>query len=297
MLDIRAAIEAGAAVSPGKLALGESQSGPATRTLTITDLKGAKGGNDQKDVTYTFGHLPALATGPNTTFVPSFFNAPATVTFNAASVTVKKNTSANINVTITAPASLGDRGLYGGYIVFSGDDGSTYRVPYSGLKGDYQTITVLPAGSLRASARQTGFVNSGGAIAASFNTDLTGYSFTMAPKPNPGGFGHATFLDVPNYVVHFDHQARSARFTVYDATGTTLVGEAFMEEFLPRNSAATSFFAFPWDGFAGPAGSQTMLPNGEYVMKLTVVKALGDASNPAHIETHTFAKVNIQRAP
>ena len=295
MLNIRAAIEANASVTPGKLALGESQSGPATRTLTIVDLKGPKANSDDGSVTYAFSHQPALALG-NNTFVPSFNSSAATVAFSSPSLTVKKNKSASVNVTITAPTTLADRGTYGGYIVISGDDGSTYRVPYSGFKGDYQSITVLTG--LAASARQTGYVNSSGAIASSFNTGLVGYSFTMAPKPNPGGFGHPTFLDIPFYLVHLDHQSRSASFTVYDSTGTTALGEAFpTEEFLPRNSTATGFFAFGWDGFVGPAGSETMLPNGDYVVTLRLVKALGDPANPAHVETVTFAKVTIARAP
>ena len=36
MLDIDDAIEAKTTISPGKLSLGESAAGPATRTLTLT---------------------------------------------------------------------------------------------------------------------------------------------------------------------------------------------------------------------------------------------------------------------
>lgn len=297
MLNIRAAVESKALVTPSKLALGESQAAPFVRTLTVQSMPGAP-----KNVTYTLSHEPAASTGPNT-FLPTFSTTgAATVTFGAPTVTVKTNQSASLNVTITANAILADGSLYGGYIVLTGDDGNVLRVPYAGFKGDYQSIQVLtPTSSLGGvaglAARQTGYVNSSGAIAASYATIPAGYVFTMAPKPNPGGFGHPTFDDVPNYLVHFNHQSQSATFTVYDSTGTTAVGLAFSDQFLPRNSTTTGFFAFAWDGLAGPEGAQTMLPNGEYVMKLTLVKALGDASNPAHVETFTFGKVNIQRAP
>ena len=43
-----------------------------------------------------------------------------------------------------------DKGVYGGYIVFTPQGGGqVYRVPYAGFKGDYQSIQVLirPAGS------------------------------------------------------------------------------------------------------------------------------------------------------
>ena len=309
MLDIRGTIEAGASVSPAKLALGESQTGPVTRKLTISDLKNLKGKADDNDVTYTLSHQAALALG-NSTFVPSFFASSATVAFSAASVTVKKNKTASVDVTITAPSGLQDRGTYGGYIVFSGDDGSTYRVPYSGFKGDYQSIQVLTnigGGFFGAnpgrSSRQLGYSQStttAGVIVGSFGSIPVGYVFTMGDKPNAAsagcptcGFGttvHPTFVDVPNYLLHLNHQAQSATFSVYDAAGTTLLGEAFTLEFLPRNSTSTGFFAFTWDGFVGPAGAQTAVAAGTYVMKATVRKALG---GPADIETFTFGAVTI----
>jgi minor extracellular serine protease Vpr len=304
MLDIKAAIEATAVITPSKLALGESQAGPATRTLQIRSLPGTA-----KAVTYTLSHQAAVSTGSNT-FAPSFITTgAAAVSFSAPTVTLKNNQSAAVNVTITANASLADRSLYGGYIVFTGDDGSVYRVPYAGFKGDYQSIQVLtpifaPApGTPGASARQLGYVNSAGAIASQFSTTLAGYAFTMATKPNlPAncagcGFGPATFLDVPYYLLHLNHPARLVTFTAFDATGTTSLGEAFHVDYVGRNSTATAFFSFGWDGLVGPEGSQTQLPNGEYVVKVTVLKALGDAGTSAHVETFTFGKVNIQRAP
>jgi len=304
MLNIRAAVESEALVTPSKLALGETQAGPFVRTLTVQSMPGAA-----KNVTYTLSHEPAASTGPST-FTPTFTTTgAATVTFGLPTVMVKTNQSASVNVTLTANATLADRSLYGGYIVLTGDDGSVLRVPYAGFKGDYQSVQVLtpvfaPApGTPGISARQLGYVSNQGAIASQYSTNLTGYAFTMASKPNlPAnctgcGFGPTTFLDVPYYLLHLNHQSQSATFTVYDSTGTTALGLAFSDEFLPRNSTSTGFFAFAWDGFAGPADSQVMLPNGEYVMKLTVVKALGDATNPAHVETFTFGKVNIQRAP
>ena len=138
MLDIKSAIEATAEVTPSKLALGESQAGPVTRTLQVRSLPGAG-----KNVTFMLSHQPAASTGENT-FVPSFITTgAATVAFGASTVTVKNNQAASVDVTISANASLPDRSLYGGYIVFSGDDGSVYRVPYAGFKGDYQSIQVL----------------------------------------------------------------------------------------------------------------------------------------------------------
>jgi minor extracellular serine protease Vpr len=286
MLDIQAAIEATAEITPGKLSLGESQAGPTTRTLTITSLPGM-----EKTVTFAFDHEPALATN-GIVNGPTAMVASATVSFSTTSVTVKNNQSGFVNVTITAPTAPA-RGIYGGYIKITGDDGHIYRVPYAGFIGDYQSVPVLTG--TRAAARQTGWTNVMNVITPAFSTNLMGYSFTMGEKPNPGGFGHATFTDVPNYQLHLDVQSSRATFTAYDATGATPLGEAMSLDNLPRNSTGTSFFAFAWDGFVGPTGDRTQLPNGEYVVKLTLVHALGDPSNPAHVETFTFAKVKIQR--
>lgn len=313
MLNIRAAIEANAAVTPAKLALGESQGHPsATRTLTISDLRGPSGDGDSLPVTYTFSHQPALATA-GSTFAPSFFPNAAIVTFGAANVTVKKNKTATIEVTITAPSGTGpndlpERGIYGGYIVVTGSDGSVYRVPYSGFKGDYQSIQVLTpvanfGGVPGLAARQLGYIKDATtpAIVSQFGGIPAGYTFSMVEKPNlPAnctgcGYGHATYLDVPNYLLHLNHQSRSATFTVYDSTGTTALGEAFpTEEYLPRNSTVSGFFSFSWDGFVGPAGSEVRLGAGTYVMKVRVVKALG---GPTDTEAFTFGAVTIAAAP
>jgi minor extracellular serine protease Vpr len=298
MLDIQAAIEASAEITPGKLSLGESQADPATRTLTVTSLPGTG-----KTVTYTFDHEPALATNgninaPTAITLPSPSAGYAAVEFSSPSVTVKNNQSASVQVTITPPANTValDHGIYGGYITISGDDKKVYRVPYTGFIGDYQSIRVLT--TTKAVARQNGWFSTSGAITPSLVAIPAGYVFTMGEKQGETSalrFGHATFTDVPNYELHMDVQSSRATFTAYDATGATRLGEAMSFESLPRNSTGTTFFAFAWDGFVGPTGDRTQLPNGEYVLKLTLVKALGDASNPAHVETATFAKVKIQR--
>ena len=111
MLDIDDAILATTVVTPAKIATGESQAGPFTQTLTVTNFGSA-------DVTYNLSHLGALSTGPNT-FTPRVFKAPASVAFSAPSVTVPAGGSATVDVTITANAGLDDFSQYGGYVKFT----------------------------------------------------------------------------------------------------------------------------------------------------------------------------------
>src|SRR5207249_3410420 len=143
MLDIRAAIEANAEITPSKLSLGESQAGAATRTLTIRSLPGTG-----KAVSYTFEHEPALATngvinGPSEVINPNDPTAgSASVSFSHSTVTVKNNQAASVNVTINAPSGP-DHGIYGGYIRIWGDDNPAQldRAPPTGATAPSPSLT------------------------------------------------------------------------------------------------------------------------------------------------------------
>jgi len=70
---------------------------------------------------------------------------------------------------------------------------------------------------------------------------------------------------------------------------------AYDEGYLPRNSTSSSFFAFPWDGVTQAGRSLYTVPNGSYVLKVSILKALGDSGNPAHWETWTSPMFVIAR--
>lgn len=269
MVQIDKAILATTRVEPGKLSLGESEAGPAIRTLSIRN-------NGAAPATYTFGHQPALSTGPNT-FAPAFFTGFASVAFSAPSVTVAAGGTGTVDVTITANPGLADRSLYGGYIAITGG-GETLRVPYAGFKGDYQSIPVL-------TPTANGFPWLAKLIGTSYFNQPGGATYSLVGN------------DVPFFLVHFDHQSRRLRAEVFEAVGGKAWHRAFENEYLPRNSTATGFFAFSWDGVttAGKGNKQFTVPNGDYVVKLSVLKALGDESNPAHWETWTSPVITIAR--
>ena len=252
MLRIDRAVLATTSVTPGKLALGESQAGPATRTLTIEN----DGGSDQ---TYALSDVQALATGPNT-FTPAFFSAPATVSFAQAgapvtSVLVPAGGTATVDATITVNPALADKSLYGGYIVLTSAS-DTIRVPYAGFKGDYQSIQVLTptAGGLPLLSR-TGLVS--GKVPPASST------FTMADAAN-----------MPKVLVHLDHQARRLRIEVQDTSGKSW-HRALDLQYLSRNSTSTNFNAYTIDGTTVAGNKTYTLPNGTYTLTLSVQKALG----------------------
>lgn len=295
MLDIDDAILATTRVTPAKLALGESAAGPATRTLWIEN-------DSASPVTYDLSHVPALSTGPNT-FTPAFFTGFAAVAFSQASVTVPAGGSASVDVTITANPGLADLSQYGGYVVFTPQGGGqAFRVPYAGLKGDYQAKPVLTDGGgigfpLLGVATSCIRVVDGECIGGSFAIPPAGYAFDMSDVFNQ-----------PAILMHFDHHAQYMEMNILHAANGRPVHPVFHQtnvvEYLPRNSTSTGFFAFGWDGTRyhsnmtngkGPNELFKVLPNGDYVLQVRVLKALGDPRNRDHWEEWTSPVITIAR--
>lgn len=266
MLRIDDAVTAATRIVPGKLSLGESEAGPASQVVTLRNT-------GSTPVTYTFSSTNAVSTGAGT-FNLSYFLGTATAVFATPSVTLLPGAVATVGVTITAPAEPAG-GHYGGYLEFTPDDGSaTLRVPFAGLIGDYQSKKVLVPTADPWLAKLVG---------NSYFPQTSGASYTMAGN------------DVPFFLIHFDHQARLVRMDVTDAVSGKSWHRALETQYFGRNSTPFGFFAFSWDGSTTAGNKLYVVPNGQYVVKLSVLKALGDAANPAHWETWSSPVVTIAR--
>ena len=205
------------------------------------------------------------------------------MTFNVPSVTLggqrgHDDDAIDIFVTITPPSDTSTR-LFGGYITLTpSDGGTTLRVPYAGYHGDYQAIVALAP---------TPF-------AFPWLAKLVGTN--LVNQPNGAAF---TLVDddVPFILLHLDHQVRTLKMEVINVVTGVTAGFADIEDFLPRNSMPTSFFAFAWDGTTvrRAGGQLKAVPNGSYRIDLTGLKALGDPANPAHIEHWLSPTVVISR--
>jgi hypothetical protein len=90
---------------------------------------------------------------------------------------------------------------------------------------------------------------------------------------------------------------QNLKLEVFDAVTGESLRLADDENFLPRNSTATSLFLFAWDGTTARRqnGRRRDVPNGTYRLELTVLKALGDPRNPAHVEKWTSPNITIAR--
>ena len=280
MLDILGVLDSKTILSPEHLNVGESQGGAKTFAIAVNNKSNV-------GVTYDLSHVAALASGPNTQSGASYnlsgvFDGPATVTLSTPTLFVPAKTTAKFNVTIDANAALPDRSIYGGYIVVAAQGGGEVtRVPYAGFKGDYQSTIVL-------TPTANGFPWLATLAGSSYTNQPAGAIFTMT-----GG-------DIPHFLIHLDHLSRRVKLEAFDATSGTTWHLVSNDQYVTRNSTPGGFFDFTWDGttFKTRVNKPPLLftvPDGQYVIKVSVLKALGNTSNPADWETWTSPVVTIDR--
>ncbi|WP_203338529.1 S8 family serine peptidase [Nocardioides limicola] len=296
MISIDRSITADTMVSPGKLSLGESQAGPAVRTLTLTN-------SGDEEVTYALSNTAAVSTA-GVPSDPGYFVGGSTADFGGDEVTVPAGGSADVTVTITAPASPA-LGLYGGYLEFTPEDGEPLRVPYAGFVGDYQEVGVLTQGAF-----EFPYLGSLTECDRLIGVDCTmGGSWDVHPE---GGASYSMADgDFPTLLVHLEHPARSLTVTLHEALADGSIGDAvggrnntvLHVDYLGRSGSASAFTPFVWDGTRqksqgkGPKAQGTQrVPNGDYVLKVTVLKALGNPGNADHVETWVSPAFTVDRA-
>jgi len=274
-------------VTPSKISLGEGSGGAAQ--LTVTN-------SGSSPVTYDLSELTTIGTGPGASypFTFSYLGGANTATFSSPSVTVPAGGSATVNVNIAAGAWR-DKSLYGGYVVLTPRGGGvTLHVPYVGFMGDYQSLPVLTNAScglpavfqIRAGA-------SDGCLGAGISRlGASGATFTLLGR------------DFPILFFHLNHQVRKLNLQVFKADGSAvhpMFNYVDQEQYLARNSTATSFFEIDWDGMrsqdngGGNGDHRKTVPNGTYILKLSVLKALGSESNAADWETFTSPPITLAR--
>jgi minor extracellular serine protease Vpr len=284
------AVQTPAWVTPSKISLGEGNGGSAQ--LTVTNSSAAP-------ITYDLSHRSTIGTGPatgaNYPFTFGYFAAANSATFSAASVTVAPGSSAAVNVAIAVAAGAPDKSLYGGYVLLTPrGGGDTLRVPYAGFKGDYQSLPVL--------------TSAGCGLPAVFKLNPAVSDGCLGPGVQRLGASGASFTlqgnSIPIVLYHLNHQARKLKIQVYKADGTLVhpvFNYALQLEYLPRNSGATSFFEFDWDGTrshdsgGGNGDHRKAVANGTYILKLSVLKALGDESSAADWDTFTSPPITLAR--
>jgi subtilisin family serine protease len=281
MLDIDDAILSTTKIEPAKIAAGESEAGPFTQMLYVEN-------NSATEVTYDLSFINALSTGPNT-FSPSFTTSNASVVFSTPSVTVPAGDTVSVTATIN-PATAPVLGQYGGYIVFTPrGGGQVYRVPFAGFIGDYQSKAVFTGGfpylgKLTACTPAVLLRGNDCYGTGSYAVFPTGTTFTMTDAFN-----------IPFFLVHLDHHVMKFRVELFEAGSGKAWHRAYDNEYLGRSSGSNTFFAFSFDGTTQAGNKTYTLPDGTYYAVVSVLKANGDPSNPAHWETWTSPNFVIDR--
>jgi hypothetical protein len=286
MVDIDDAIASTTTVTPGKLSFGEGTGGSGT--LSIANASSSA-------QTYAVSHVAAVASGPNPPAISPFafgvFVGSQVPTFSSSSVTVPAGGTGSLDVSIAVdPLSLPAQAQYGGYVVLTRQsDGQVFRVPYAGFLGDYQSIVAMPS---RAPFPAIGKETAINTFALAAPTEV----WTLASMD-----------EIPNVLIHFDHQVRRLEIQVVDAaTGAPLhpqFSNVYEQDYLSRNQTATGFFAYPWGGgrlHSNGQGSKAGLawktvPDGQYKLIAKALKALGNSSTPSDWETWTSPTITIDR--
>uniref|UniRef100_UPI0025BB5172 S8 family serine peptidase n=1 Tax=Halovivax sp. TaxID=1935978 RepID=UPI0025BB5172 len=280
MLRIDEAIAADQRVTPGQIAVGD---GTGTETTLTIHNDGAEA------VEYAIDHVGTLGAAANT-FAPAFLG-PGSAVDAPATVTVPAGETAEVDVTIHAPAFGWPNHQYGGYVELTPveENGDTLRVPYAGYEGDYQA---LPLFGYYAGADE--FVEREPRLAAIVGEDDDGALLT-----EPVEDGHTFTLrdeDFPVVEAFFGHFPREMRMTAIDQDRGR---EHLLLEsrHLPRSPGPDVYYPFVWPGTtrAGNSDAAHPGPAGTYTLKVEVLRTLGDPEDDAHWETWESPEFELLR--
>lgn len=265
MVDIHAAIQAQVSVSPGKLALGEMEGRSVTRRLLVEN-------HGPDDLEFDLVHQPALSIGPQV-FDVQIAPGAAGVSFSSATLHVGAGQSAALDASFTQPEELAEGGLFGGYLVLSPHGGGReLRVPYLGMKGDYQRMVALNPDFTQ------------------FGNPLLSSGFEFGPnepvtiEPARGGAASVVF--------HLQYSVRRLRVELSDALTGRSFGRLFEAGYFPHNSGRDFFYSLTWQGRDADG---IPVPAGVYTVRFSIEKALGDDANPAHWEVWNSPAVTVVR--
>ncbi|MFB9731423.1 S8 family serine peptidase [Ornithinimicrobium kibberense] len=278
LIDIPQAVTTATKVEASKISLGEGEAGPVTTTLTVSN-------DGAEDVTYELDAFAGIATAGSTS-APGFYGPGTDVTFSADSVTVPAGGSASVDVTIGDPYQT-DGVIHGGWLTFSTET-DTLSVPFAGMSGDYQALEVLTDGPTGLPLPSLGVVIDGGL----YLNDEAGYTYSMVGD------------DVPYLIHHREYPVSSLAINVYEANEDGEKGKKVHSRFhnwLTLTDLGRTFDPdiLAWDGtHQGNNGKGNdkarKVADGDYVLEIEVLRALGDPSNPDHVETWTSPAFTVE---
>lgn len=264
MMRIDRAVLATTMVTPGKLALGESQQGDFETVVYV------RNGSDQ-DATYELGtNINVVQTGGDSNN-PSFLLATPVVEYRRVAgggqlspietIDVPAGATRALSVLVKAPEDVPDGTIYGGYLSFTPTGEATasaVSVPFAGFKGDYQQMETLSVAPVIVSAGEAGI-----------EVLEEGQAFSMTPD------------DYPTVAVGFAHAIKQLRAEIIPHGEVAWLGAqpGFSVDLVRRsNPGDVALFGL------GDFDAST-LPDGPYSLRFHMLKAEGDPSHPDHTAT------------
>jgi minor extracellular serine protease Vpr len=270
LIQIATALTTKQTASPGKISLGEGSAGPQTTPITLTNTS-------NKPVTYAITKSDGVATLGSLISASFFQNAAATMSA-PKTVTVPAKGTFTVNVKITPPNKPATA-IYGGWVTFTAAGATTLHVPFAGMVGDYQSVKVLTGDGLPTLAQ----------------LDATG---NLAPVS-----GHPVYtmqnFDYPFVLLHLDYPVSDLRLDIFRVgwRGSLTPIAPNYRSWVTTGPAGKdpSYQYFYFDGSyttLGAKGKQFPIQNGDYVIVITVTKALADHSRGSY-ETWTSPTFSI----
>jgi len=272
LIQIATALTTQQTVSPGKISLGEGSAGAQTTSITLTNAS-------NKPVTYAITKSDGVAT-LGSFISASFFKENVAATMSAPkTVTVPAKSTATVKVRITPPSAPATA-IYGGWVTFTAAGATTLHVPFAGMAGDYQSVKVLTGDGLPTLAQLN-------------------KSRNLIPTSGHPVYSMRKF-DYPFVLLHLDYPVSDLRLDIFR------VGwRGFLTPIAPnyRNWVKTgpagkdpSYQYFYFDGSyttLGANGKQFPIQNGDYVIVITVTKALASGLSRGDYETWTSPTFSI----
>ncbi|GAA1392064.1 S8 family serine peptidase [Luteococcus peritonei] len=264
LVQIDRAIATQQQVSPSRISLGDDQSRSHTTTLTFRN-------EGKRPVVYTLANKTSI--GTLGTSDPEFDLLDAQVSMPQR-VVVPPRGSKDVKVTITAPADAPANYIYGGWIVASTATGTDLSVPYVGMAGDYQRVSVLTAPGSEAPCLGE---KVGTKLVCLAEQEHQSYSMAEGEQPV--------------VIFRVEYPVEQLKVNVYsaqaDGTKGRLLGTAFQME---HNGREVGDVGLAWDGTYMTTGKSPYLARasaGSYVLEVTALRPLGKASVAADWETWT----------
>lgn len=263
LISVDKAVEATTEASPSVLNLGESENGPTTTSVTITN-------HGATTTTYDLGHTDAVTITGVSAAPTEGTTAPATVSTDGTSVTVKAGASATVDVTITAPEGVTDGDFYSGWVTLTphtnpsnmDEVGDVLRIPYSGVGGNLANADVFGV--------QSGF----GPYLADLNgdeIDPASYVYGGSALDDTGAYE-----DLPLVRFGYDIPIQKSELYVSEVNEDGSLGESLgLVDFSDDWYARTETSYYIWDGRYFTEGTPQQAPSGRYALTLRALPVGG----------------------